>query len=59
MVESDHGRHPVLKLPIYSLYGDTRKPDPAMFKDIDVLLVDLWDLGCGCTPFHHCGGLYG
>lgn len=33
-------------LTVYSLYGDTRKPTPAMLKDIDVLIYDLQDIGC-------------
>lgn len=32
-------------LPVYSLYGDTRKPSPRMLKDIDVMVVDLQDIG--------------
>lgn len=33
-------------LPVYSLYGDTRKPTPAMLAPIDVLVFDLQDIGC-------------
>jgi len=32
-------------LPIYSLYGDTRKPTPEMLEGIDVLLFDIQDVG--------------
>jgi uncharacterized protein YbbC (DUF1343 family) len=32
-------------LPVYSLYGPTRKPTPEMLKDIDVLLFDIQDVG--------------
>jgi uncharacterized protein YbbC (DUF1343 family) len=32
-------------LPIYSLYGEVRAPTPAMLRDVDVLLVDLQDIG--------------
>jgi len=32
-------------LPIRSLYGETRKPTPAMLADIDVLLFDILDIG--------------
>lgn len=32
-------------LPVYSLYGDTRKPTPEMLKNIDVLLFDIHDVG--------------
>jgi len=33
------------KLPVYSLYGKTRKPTPDMLKDIDVLVFDIQDIG--------------
>lgn len=33
-------------LPVYSLYGDTRKPTPDMLKGIDVLIYDIQDIGC-------------
>lgn len=33
------------KLPVYSLYGKTRKPTPEMLKDIDVLVFDIQDIG--------------
>ncbi|WDF02296.1 exo-beta-N-acetylmuramidase NamZ family protein [Shouchella hunanensis] len=32
-------------LPVYSLYGQTRKPTPEMLEDIDVVLFDLQDIG--------------
>lgn len=32
-------------LPVYSLYGKTRKPTPAMLKGLDALVVDLQDIG--------------
>jgi uncharacterized protein YbbC (DUF1343 family)/CubicO group peptidase (beta-lactamase class C family) len=32
-------------LPIYSLYGDTRRPTDAMLKGIDALVIDLQDIG--------------
>ncbi len=32
-------------LPVYSLYGKTRKPEPSMLKDIDVIVIDLQDIG--------------
>lgn len=32
-------------LPVYSLYGKTRKPTPEMLKDIDVLIYDIQDIG--------------
>ncbi len=32
-------------LPVFSLYGQTRKPDPTMLEHIDVLVIDLQDIG--------------
>jgi uncharacterized protein YbbC (DUF1343 family) len=32
-------------LPVYSLYGKTRKPEPFMLQDIDALVIDLQDVG--------------
>ncbi len=45
MVESDHSRHKVYDVPIFSLYGETRQPTEAMLDLIDVLIVDLQDVG--------------
>ncbi|UCD00198.1 MAG: DUF1343 domain-containing protein [Phycisphaerales bacterium] len=36
---------PVYHLPVYSLYGRTRKPTPEMLRDIDVLVFDIQDIG--------------
>jgi uncharacterized protein YbbC (DUF1343 family) len=38
-------------LPVYSLYGNTRKPEPSMIKDIDVMVIDLQDIGSRCYTF--------
>jgi uncharacterized protein YbbC (DUF1343 family) len=32
-------------LPVYSLYGDTRKPTPEMLKNVDILVFDIQDVG--------------
>ena len=45
MIEWQSQRHPVYKIPLYSLYGEHRKPSPEMLKDIDILLIDLQDVG--------------
>lgn len=37
--------HPTLGIPVYSLYGVTRKPTPDMLKNVDVLLFDMQDIG--------------
>lgn len=39
-------RDPATGLPVYSLYGKTRKATPEMLKDIDVLVYDIQDIGC-------------
>lgn len=36
---------PDTDLPVYSLYGKTRKPSPEMLEDVDVLLFDIQDAG--------------
>lgn len=33
-------------LPVYSLYGDTRKPTPKMLAGIDMMVFDIQDIGC-------------
>ena len=38
-------KDPVTGLPVYSLYGKTRKPLPEMLKGIDVLVYDVQDIG--------------
>ncbi len=45
MVESHHSRHKVYDVPIFSLYGETREPTEVMLESIDVLIVDLQDVG--------------
>lgn len=39
-----HQRHPQWRIPVFSLYGRTRRPTPAMFRNLDVLIMDLQDL---------------
>lgn len=45
MVETPDAVDPVHGIPIYSLYGDVRRPTAAMLDSFDVLLVDLQDVG--------------
>lgn len=40
-----HDRDPATGVPVHSLYGATRKPTPAMLRDVDVLLFDIQDVG--------------
>jgi len=51
MVESAHGTDPVLGIPVYSLYGEVRRPTAQMFAGIDALLIDLQDVGCRVYTF--------
>src|SRR5262245_8303701 len=45
MIETAHGRDAVRKVPVYSLYSETREPTGVMLKDLDVLVIDLQDVG--------------
>jgi uncharacterized protein YbbC (DUF1343 family) len=45
MIEWEGFRDPATGIPVYSLYGKTRKPRPEMLKDVDVLVLDLQDVG--------------
>ena len=38
-------RHPYWRIPVYSLYGKNRKPTAAMFKNLDVIIMDIQDIG--------------
>ena len=51
MVESPDYRDPALGIPVFSLYGEVRRPTPEMLDTFDVLLVDLQDLGCRIYTF--------
>jgi uncharacterized protein YbbC (DUF1343 family) len=51
MVESPDFVDPVHGIPVFSLYGEVRRPTPAMMDTFDVLLVDLQDLGCRIYTF--------
>ena len=51
MVESPDYRDPALGIPVFSLYGDVRRPTVAMLGEFDVLLIDLQDLGCRIYTF--------
>ena len=43
--------HPAWGLPMYSLYGEQRRPSPAMLADVDVVAFDLQDLGVRCYTY--------
>jgi uncharacterized protein YbbC (DUF1343 family) len=51
MIESDHGIDRATGLPLFSLYGESRRPSREMFDHLDVLLVDLVDVGTRVYTF--------
>ncbi|GAA0635443.1 DUF1343 domain-containing protein [Sphingomonas ursincola] len=51
MVESPDFTDPVHGIPVFSLYGEVRRPTPAMMDSFDVILIDLQDLGCRIYTF--------
>ena len=51
MVESQDYTDPVHGIPVFSLYGEVRRPTSDMMDAFDVLLVDLQDVGCRVYTF--------
>ena len=45
MIETGHGHDDLRRVPVYSLYSETREPTPAMLDGLDVLVIDLQDVG--------------
>jgi uncharacterized protein YbbC (DUF1343 family) len=45
MIETGHGHDDMRRVPVYSLYSETREPTAAMLSGLDVLVVDLQDVG--------------
>jgi uncharacterized protein YbbC (DUF1343 family) len=45
MVETAHASDAERRVPVYSLYSETREPTPVMLDGIDVLVIDLQDVG--------------
>jgi uncharacterized protein YbbC (DUF1343 family) len=45
MIETGHAHDETRRVPVYSLYSEVREPTPGMLRDIDVLVVDLQDVG--------------
>lgn len=58
MIESSDRPDPATGLPVFSLYGDTRVPTRIMMDPIDVMIVDLQDVGTRVYTFiytlSHC-----
>jgi uncharacterized protein YbbC (DUF1343 family) len=51
MVESPDFTDPRLGVPVFSLYGEVRRPSGQMLSTFDVVLFDLQDLGCRIYTF--------
>jgi uncharacterized protein YbbC (DUF1343 family) len=51
MIESPEFYDPVHGIPVFSLYGEVRRPMAAMMDSFDILLIDLQDLGCRIYTF--------
>src|SRR6184192_3383832 len=51
MVETGHATDRKTGLPIYSLYSETREPTEEMLADVDVIVVDLQDVGTRIYTF--------
>ena len=49
--KTDSTRHPRWRIPVYSLYGATRKPTPEMLKGLKRIVVDLQDIGVRCYTY--------
>lgn len=51
MDESPDAFAPALNIPVFSLYGKDREPSPGQLSEIDLLIVDLQDIGCRVYTF--------
>jgi uncharacterized protein YbbC (DUF1343 family) len=51
MVESEDFTDPLHQIPVFSLYGEVRRPTGQSMQTFDVILVDLQDLGCRIYTF--------
>ena len=51
MIESPDYTDPIHNVPVFSLYGDVRRPSGQMLSTFDVVLIDLQDLGCRIYTF--------
>jgi uncharacterized protein YbbC (DUF1343 family) len=51
MIESAHSHDPTRGVPVYSLYSETREPTAEMLNGLDVLVIDLQDVGSRIYTF--------
>jgi len=47
----EHGKHPTIGCPIYSLHGAVRKPKREMLEGLDLIVIDLQDVGVRCYTY--------
>ena len=45
MIETAHGQDELRRVPVYSLYSEAREPSAEMLREVDVLVIDLQDVG--------------
>ena len=53
----ENSTDPSTGLPVYSLYGKTRKPTPEMLQGIDVLVYDIQEIGCRSFTYSRTMGV--
>ena len=58
MIETPHARDARRRVPIHSLYSETREPTAEMLNGLDVLVVDLQDVGTRVYTYTHDGQLH-
>lgn len=51
MIETEDFLDPVHNIPVFSLYGEVRRPTAHSMDSFDVILIDLQDLGCRIYTF--------
>jgi uncharacterized protein YbbC (DUF1343 family) len=51
MIETPHTSDPARDVPVYSLYSETREPTAEMLKGVDLLVIDLQDVGSRIYTF--------
>lgn len=53
MIETPHAADPDRRVPVYSLYSETREPTAAMLDGLDALVIDLQDVGARIYTYIH------
>ncbi len=51
MIETADFTDPVYGIPVFSLYGEVRRPSGQMLSTFDTILIDMQDLGCRIYTF--------